>query len=115
EQRDPPLLRISGRTKDFLSAFGEHLIGEEVERAVAEAASKTDAEVVDFHVGPVFPDTCGGAGRHRYLVEFIRGPNDQAVFARELDGALCRMNEDYRAHRTGDLTIRAPEVVPVRR
>jgi hypothetical protein len=115
ELRDPPLLRFTGRIKQFLSAFGEHLIGEEVERAVAHAAAVTQAEVIDFHVGPVFPDTSGAPGRHRYLVEFARGPARLADFARELDAALCQINEDYRAHRVGDLTMRAPDVVQVKR
>src|SRR5262245_32099609 len=111
ERRDPPLLRFMGRTRQFLSAFGEHLIGEEVERAVAQAAEATSAEVTDFHVGPVFPATARRPGRHCYLVEFARGPSDVDAFARELDAALSQMNEDYRAHRAGDLTILAPEVM----
>jgi hypothetical protein len=113
ERRDPPLLRFAGRTRQFLSAFGEHLIGEEVERAVAQAAAVVGADVVDFHVGPVFPSSAAAAGHHRYLVEFARPPRDVFSFARELDAALCRINEDYRAHRAGDLTLRGPEVVPV--
>src|SRR5262249_44749258 len=115
ERRDPPLLRFSGRTKYFLSAFGEHLISEEVERAVAEAARRTACAVVDFHVGPVFPESAKQPGRHRYLVEFAQGAPDQAGFAAELDAALCRLNEDYAAHRQGDLTMLPPEVVAVRR
>jgi hypothetical protein len=115
ERRDPPLLRFTGRTRYFLSAFGEHLISEEVERAVAAAAEASGAAVVDFHVGPVFPDTPGAAGRHRYLVEFAEPPGDPGRFAQELDATLCRLNEDYQAHRAGDLTMRPPEVRPVRR
>jgi hypothetical protein len=115
ERRDPPLLRFIGRTKQFLSAFGEHLIGDEVERAMAQAAEATGADVVDFHVGPVFPDFAGTPGHHRYLVEFARSPWDLKSFAGALDMALGRINEDYRAHRAGDLTMRAPEVVSVRR
>jgi hypothetical protein len=115
ERRDPPLLRFTGRTRYFLSAFGEHLISEEVERAVAAAAEATGAAVVDFHVGPVFPDAPGGVGRHRYLVEFAESSGDPGCFAAELDATLCRLNEDYQAHRAGDLTLRAPEVWAVRR
>src|SRR5262249_18492807 len=70
ERRAPPLLRFTGRTRYGLSAFGEHLIGEEVERAVALASEATGAAVVDFHVGPVFPERSGVPGRHRFLVEF---------------------------------------------
>jgi hypothetical protein len=115
ERRSPPLLRFSGRTKYFLSAFGEHLISEEVERAVAQAARATGSAVVDFHVGPVFPEDPSRPGHHRYLVEFAGSAPEPARFAAELDGALCRLNEDYEAHRQGDLTMRPPEVVPVRR
>ncbi len=115
EKRDPPLLRFTGRTRYFLSAFGEHLISEEVERGVAGAAEATGAAVADFHVGPVFPDRPGEVGRHRYLVEFVEAPGDPACFASELDATLRRLNEDYEAHRRGDLTLRPPEVWAVRR
>src|SRR4029077_17237805 len=64
ERRDPPLLRFTGRRRQFLSASGEPLIGEEVERAVAQAAEATGADVTDFHAGPVFPETPGRPGRH---------------------------------------------------
>src|SRR5262249_59264089 len=114
-RRDPPLLRFTGRTKYFLSAFGEHLISEEVERAVTEAAAATGTAVVDFHVGPIFPEAPGTPGRHRYLVEFADPPPDMTRFTRELDAALCRLNEDYQAHRAGDLTMLVPEVCCVQR
>jgi hypothetical protein len=115
ERREPPLLRFTGRTKYFLSAFGEHLISEEVERAVAAAAGEAGCAVVDFHVGPVFPGREAGPGRHRYLVEFAGPAPDLGRFAAGLDAALGRLNEDYLAHRAGDLTMLAPEVVAVRR
>jgi hypothetical protein len=113
EKRNPPLLRFTGRTKYFLSAFGEHLISEEVERAVTIAADQTDATVVDFHVGPVFPASPAIPGRHRYLVEFAQTPAVLESFAVALDRTLCRINEDYEAHRKGDLTMLAPEVLRV--
>ncbi len=125
ERREPPLLRFTGRTKDFLSAFGEHLIGDEVERAVAAAAEEAGTAVVDFHVGPVFPgpflpsplggEGLGVRGRHRFLVAFADavGAGAVAAFARALDAGLCRLNEDYAAHRRGDLALLAPEVVAV--
>jgi hypothetical protein len=115
EKRDPPLLRFTGRTRYFLSAFGEHLISEEIERALAGAAESTGAAVVDFHVGPLFPEHPGTPGRHRYLVEFAEAPDDVARFAAEIDAALCRLNADYQAHRVGDLTLAPPEVWPVPR
>jgi hypothetical protein len=110
ERRDPPLLRFTGRTKQFLSAFGEHLIGDEVERAVAVAAAETRTDVVDFHVGPLFAETPAAPGRHRYLVEFTSPPLDVARFTVKLDVELGRLNEDYAIHRQGDLTMLAPEI-----
>ncbi len=115
ESRTPPLLRFSGRTKYFLSAFGEHLISEEVERAVADAARSCGCPVVDFHVGPVFPETPNQPGRHRFLVEFAHRAPDLSRFAAEIDARLCRLNEDYAAHRQGDLTMLPPEVLVVAR
>jgi hypothetical protein len=114
ERRDPPLIRFTGRTRHFLSAFGEHLIGEELEKGVAEAARATAAGVSEFHVGPVFPDDPRRPGRHRYLVEFRAAPRDPAAFADALDAVLRRLNEDYDAHRKGDLTMLPPEVLRVR-
>ncbi len=115
ESLRPPLLRFSGRTKFFLSAFGEHLIQEEVDRAVDHAASVCGVTVVDHHVGPLFPAPGKPVGRHRYLVEFAGQRPDLGRFATLIDTELSRLNEDYAAHRVGDLTMLAPEVhaVPV--
>lgn len=114
ERTNPPLLRFAGRTKNFLSAFGEHLIEEEVEKAVAHAARQCGVFTGDFHVGPVFPSQPNGAGFHRYLVEFRDQVPDLDRFARELDAELNRLNEDYAAHRIGDLTMTRPEIIPVK-
>jgi hypothetical protein len=115
EKRDPPLLRFTGRTRYFLSAFGEHLISEEIERAVAEAAAATSSSVCDFHVGPQFPTNSHSVGHHRYLVEFVDSPADLVEFGRRIDIALARLNEDYRAHRKDDLTMGPPEIVAMPR
>jgi hypothetical protein len=115
ERRDPPLLRFTGRTQYYLSAFGEHLISEEVERAIAEAARTCAALVSDFHVGPVFPEPPSVTGHHRYLVEFAQAPADLGRFADELDAALGRLNEDYRAHRDSSLSLAGPEIWPLPR
>jgi hypothetical protein len=111
ESRDPPLLRFTGRTKFFLSAFGEHLIAEEVDRAVTHAAKQCGVQAPEHHVGPVFPADPKAPGYHLYLVEFVpHGPADLDRFARELDAELCRLNEDYAAHRVGDLAMLLPRV-----
>jgi hypothetical protein len=114
ERRDVPLLKFTGRTKYFLSAFGEHLISEEVEAGIARAAEATGALVVDFHVGPVFPSDPKQPGRHRYLVEFTKQPNDMENFRGKLDEALQELNKDYFAYRVGSISLGLPEVMVVR-
>ena len=115
ERRDPPLIRFTGRTKYFLSAFGEHLISEEVEKAVAHACRVCGVYQVDFHVGPVFPSDPSKPGHHLYLVEFVEAVPDLARFAREIDEELTRINEDYGPHRVGDLAMLVPEIRAVKR
>ncbi len=113
ESKAPPLLRFSGRTKNFLSAFGEHLIEEEVTKAVATAAERAGVLTADLHVGPVFPTVPHTPGHHLFLIEF-RGPvPDLKAFAADLDAELRKLNEDYDAHRANDLTMLAPVVKAV--
>ena len=89
ERREPPLIRFTGRTKYFLSAFGEHLINEEIEKAIAAAATPTGAEVVDFHVGPVFSSDPTKPGHHVYLIEFRQPPQDLPQFMQMMDAKLA--------------------------
>jgi GH3 auxin-responsive promoter len=114
ERRDPPLIRFTGRTKYYLSAFGEHLIEDEITKAVAEAAQATAARTSEWHVGPVFPTDPTKPGHHRYLIEFDPPPGSVSRFIDVLDAALRRLNEDYDAHRHGDLSMLRPEVLVVK-
>jgi hypothetical protein len=114
--RDPPRILVTGRTSYSLSAFGEHLIGEEIEKAVAAAAAAIGACVSDFSVGALFPQREGELGGHLYIVEFADGPPNPdrlAEFARVLDETLCTLNVDYRDHRAGGFAMRAPAIHPV--
>ncbi|MGL6076204.1 MAG: GH3 auxin-responsive promoter family protein [Fimbriiglobus sp.] len=115
ESVNPPLIRFTGRTKYFLSAFGEHLIQEEIDRAMEHAAKTCGVMTVDHHVGPIFPTDPAKPGHHRYYVEF-RGPAPANLnqFIDTLDAELSRLNEDYAAHRVNDLTMLRPEVIIVR-
>lgn len=115
ENRTPPLIRFTGRTKYFLSAFGEHLISEEVEKAVTHAAGLCGVNALDFHVGSVFPSDPKKPGHHLYLIEFVGAAPDTTRFATELDAELSRINEDYVAHRIGDLTMLLPEIRVVKK
>lgn len=113
DRRDPPLLRFTGRTKYCLSAFGEHLISDEVEGAVAAAADTNGAMVTDFHVGPIFPADASQPGCHCFLIEFARPPADSTRFAERLDAELQQRNASFAAYRVGDVSLGPPRVVAV--
>jgi hypothetical protein len=108
ELRNPPLLTFTGRTRQTLSAFGEHLIGEELEAAIARAAAVAGATVREWHVGPVFE---GVPGYHQYVVEFLDQPADLVRFRDRLDAALAERNADYQAHRARGVGLPPPAVV----
>lgn len=109
----PPRLLVTGRTAYGMSAFGEHLIAEEVEKAVAAAAAAIAADVTDYSMGAVHPgQEREVVGHHRYYVEFAQPPSPEAIarFASVLDRELCALNEDYEVHRKGDVGMGGPEV-----
>lgn len=107
--RAPPRLLVTGRTSWTLSAFGEHLAGEEIEAALMQAAREAGIAVAEYMVGPEFH---GSLGRHRWYVEPAGAtpPEAAAVLAAALDAALRAENDDYAAHRDG-AQLAPPEVV----
>ncbi len=112
-ERDPPRLIVTGRTSYCLSAFGEHLIGDEIDAAITAAAELIECGVKDYSVGAVFPHRRRGIGGHLFIVEFSdRRPSAAAVstFAAQLDAQLMARNEDYKSHRAGDYGMRPPTV-----
>lgn len=85
---------VSGRLKHFISAFGEHVIGKEVETALQEVLKQTQARINEFTVAPqVNPDA--GLPYHEWFIEFDRGPGDMEYFRGMLDKALCQQNSYY--------------------
>jgi hypothetical protein len=105
---DPPLITFTGRTRYTLSAFGEHLISEEVEGAVAHAMKATGRSVREWHVGPVFE---APAGYHQFVIEFGDKPADPRAFRDALDADLLRRNADYRSHREPHVGLPPPSVI----
>ena len=113
-ERTPPRLLVTGRLATMLSAFGEHLIGEELEAAIGAAAAAIDRAINDWTVTAIVPDSggSGGRGRHLFVVEFAAPTDTDAVthFAQALDADLSARNLDYAAHRAGGFGLDAPEV-----
>ena len=109
----PPRILVTGRTSYFMSAFGEHLIGEEIEDAVVAAAVEIGAAVTDFAMGARFPRQGSECGGHVYVVELTRSPptgDERRRFAEALDRRLCARNDDY-SHYRGDSRIAPPEIL----
>lgn len=111
----PPRLVVTGRINYYLSAFGEHLIAEDVEDAVSYACGETGSEIEDFTVAPFFQSSRKGLPYHEWLIEFIKEPSNLEEFAGYLDERLRGRNEDYDVHRMGDISIGRPKVVPLRK
>lgn len=113
---NPPRILVTGRTSYFMSAFGEHLIGEEIEEAVAAGAEKINTSLSDFSLGAVYPKSTKDVGYHLYIVEFIRYPlskNETSQFRKALEDVLCTRNDDYRIERMDYGVIGAPKIFPV--
>lgn len=112
--RDPPRLLVTGRLSSMISAFGEHLIGEEIDKAVAQAAQAQGAGIVDYTIFAVMPQSHEtNIGHHRYYIE-SEAPLEKTRFARDLDQALKTLNDDYDVHRAGDFGMGPPEIIFVR-
>ena len=110
---DPYRIKISGRTKHFINAFGEELIIDNAEVAIADACKKTDATIDNFTAGPHYIAE-GNKGGHEWIIEFSRNPNDLSRFTKLLDEKLREINSDYDAKRYKDIALNEPivHVVP---
>jgi hypothetical protein len=91
---DPYKILVTGRIKHFTSAFGEHVIAEEVEGALNEVVSNRPAEVIEFHVAPQL-NPSSGLPYHEWLISFAKEPDDLNAFAAELDEKMQQKNIYY--------------------
>ncbi len=92
--KDPYRVLVSGRTKHFTSAFGEHVIAFEVEEAMKATLEKYPAQITEFHLAPqVNPEE--GLPYHEWLIEFEKEPADSELFRNELDQQLRARNTYY--------------------
>lgn len=106
---DPYRIRISGRTKHFINAFGEEVVVENAEVAIAEACRKTDAEIENFTAGPIYLENSKKGG-HEWIIEFAKDPEDLGRFRQILDEKLREINSDYDAKRYKDIALDPPTV-----
>ncbi|HYG15083.1 MAG TPA: GH3 auxin-responsive promoter family protein, partial [Bacteroidia bacterium] len=92
--KTPYRLVVTGRIKHFISAFGEHVIGEEVEHALMSVAKEEGVDVIEFTVAPFVSQT-KGQSYHEWFVEFGTAPEDLEAFAKKVDAALQKKNVYY--------------------
>ena len=109
---NPFRIKVSGRIKHFINAFGEEVIVDNTDKAIAIACQRTGAAVSDYTAAPVyFSDE--GNGAHEWLLEFEREPQSLQAFVAEMDAALQSINSDYEAKRHKDIALRLPEVTAI--
>ena len=93
--KNPYRIMVTGRIKHFISAFGEHVIGEEVEHALLSIANEEGVGITEFTVAPQVNDPDGGLPYHEWFVEFSKSPQDLRVFSKKVDEALQKKNIYY--------------------
>ena len=99
---NPYRVVVTGRVKHFISAFGEHVIGEEVEQSMLKAIQAMDAQVIEFTVAP-FIQQAAGKSYHEWLIAFEKQPKDIQAFATLLNQYMCEKNVYYNDLITGNI------------
>jgi len=105
----PYKIKIAGRTKHFINVFGEEVMVDNTDRAVAETCKKTGALVTDYTVAPIFLEGSNKGG-HEWLIEFEKEPADLNGFTFLLDENLRSLNSDYDAKRYKDIALQVPVI-----
>lgn len=106
---NPYRIKITGRTKYFINAFGEEIILDNVEKALELATKKTNSIIKEYTVAPVFMKE-KKKGKHQWLIEFEKEPKDFHFFIEVLDNALKMINSDYEAKRYLNITLDLPQL-----
>lgn len=106
---NPYRIKVSGRTKHHINAFGEELIIENAEAALKKVCKKTKAEIVDYTAAPIFMKG-KEKGAHEWLIEFKKPPTDINYFNELFDNALKALNSDYEAKRYNNMTLNKPTI-----
>lgn len=101
---NPYRIRVTGRTKHHINVFGEELMVENTDQAIAKTCSQLNCDVKDYTVAPIFMKG-KEKGAHEWMIEFKKAPEDTALFAKILDEMLQTVNSDYEAKRYNNMTL----------
>ena len=110
----PYRIKVSGRTKHFINTFGEEVIIENVEKSLEIALKKYNSTIKDFTVAPLYMKN-GKKGKHEWMIEFIKEPNNLDQFMKEIDFQIQNNNSDYRAKRFKNITLDRPRLIKARK
>lgn len=110
---NPYRIRVTGRTKHHINVFGEELMVENTDQAIAKACELTQTEVIDYTVAPIFMQD-KEKGAHEWMIEFKKKPTDVELFQKVLDETLQTLNSDYEAKRCNNMTLN-PLVINIAR
>ncbi|MDG4716837.1 GH3 auxin-responsive promoter family protein [Winogradskyella marincola] len=105
----PHRIKVSGRTKHHINAFGEELIIENAEDALKKVCKRTEAEIVDYTAAPIFMSG-REKGAHEWIIEFKTPPKNMSYFEELFDNALKALNSDYEAKRYNNMTLNKPTI-----
>lgn len=111
---EPYRLVVSGRIKNYISAFGEHVIGKEVEEALLKATTGNSTSVIEFTVAPQVKPPEGGTPYHEWFIEFETEPEDMEQFAAQLDKEMVEQNIYYRDLIDGKI-LRPLKITPLQK
>ena len=100
----PYRIRVTGRTKHHINVFGEELMVENTDLAIAKTSCTLNCEVKDYTVAPIFMKN-KEKGAHEWMIEFKKHPEDIKLFQKTLDGNLQSVNSDYEAKRYNNMTL----------
>jgi len=106
----PHRIKISGRTKFYINAFGEEVIEDNAEKALMSACKETGAVIKEYTAGPMYMSDQSKGG-HEWMIEFESAPDDLEKFTQILDKTLGSVNSDYEAKRYKNITLMLPKVV----
>ena len=107
---DPFRIKITGRTKSFINAFGEELIIENAENALNKTLLKHKSTIVEYTVAPSFISK-KDSGCHQWMIEFKKKPSDISKFCEDLDKYLQELNSDYKSKRFKNITMKRLEII----
>ncbi len=108
----PYRIKISGRTRNFINAFGEEVIVDNTDNALQTAGKVTGAIISEYTAAPIYLDDRQSAA-HQYIIEFEKEPDDIERFTAVLDEQMKVLNSDYEAKRSADLLLKKPKITVV--